>query len=431
MNQKTLSNGVIYLVANVINAAVPFLLLPLLTRVLTPADYGLITMFTLTVTLLSALTGLSVHGAVSVRFFKVTKKELADYIGAALVVLLFSTLIILIIVSFDKVLLTFTLLSKEWLLLACFVAATQFITNIKLALWQVRKEALKYGMLKISLTTCNALLSLFFIFIIAASWEGRAMGIALAAFSFSVLSLLLLFKNNDLNLVAKRSDLIHSLKFGVPLIPHTLGAALISMIDRFLIGNLVGKDALGIYMVSLQMAMILAIFADAFAKAYGPWLYELLSDNSKDNRLFAVGVTYVVFFSFLIIILPAYIFLKLIFSYFIGENFLQSMDFVLWFLIGYGFVGMYYALAGFYFFKEKTGQLSIITFSSGVFSAIITYFAVLKYGLLGGAASFAITNVFMFIIAFVNMKNVIELPWKEFSNSLSVVYRKYNVKKIH
>ena len=40
-----LRNSTIYLTSNILNALVPFLLLPVLTRYLTPDEYGQIAMF--------------------------------------------------------------------------------------------------------------------------------------------------------------------------------------------------------------------------------------------------------------------------------------------------------------------------------------------------------------------------------------------------
>ncbi|MEW6996855.1 lipopolysaccharide biosynthesis protein [Colwelliaceae bacterium BS250] len=426
MSKKSLGNGAIYLVTNIINAAIPFLLLPILTRVLTPSDYGLITMFALVVTLLGAFAGLSIHGAVNIRFFKMSKQELSEYICGSLSILIASSsFIFLLILLCSDVFYKFTLLPKEWLLLACAVAGCQFLINIKLALWQVRKQAVRYGVFKILLSLGNALLSLYFIFMITENWGGRALGIAFSVFVFAIISLILLFKNKDLTLKLNKNHITDALKFGVPLIPHTLGAVAISMVDRFLIANVLGENAVGIYMVGLQMAMVLAIVADAFVKAYSPWLYQTLNAETPETKQLVVGISYLVFFCFLLSIIPAYIFLKLVFTFFIGEAFLEAIDYIAWFLIGYAFIGMYYTVAGFYFFTNKTGQLSVITFSTGVFSFIITYLAIKQWGLLGGAMSFALSNAFLFFLAMYNLNNVIKLPWLEVSKAFSSIKGKF------
>lgn len=56
MSRKLFGNAAIYLGANILNAGIPFLLLPILTRVLTPADYGIVAMFSVVVSILGAFT---------------------------------------------------------------------------------------------------------------------------------------------------------------------------------------------------------------------------------------------------------------------------------------------------------------------------------------------------------------------------------------
>ena len=59
----------VYVIASIINAAVPFLLLPVLTRYLSPAEYGEVALFNVWVSLAGALCGLSVHAAANRKYF--------------------------------------------------------------------------------------------------------------------------------------------------------------------------------------------------------------------------------------------------------------------------------------------------------------------------------------------------------------------------
>ena len=99
MSRKLLGKAGIFLFANIVNAAIPFLLLPILTRVLTPADYGVVAMFSIMVSIFGALTGLSVHGAIGVRYFELDRKALARYVADCVTILCVSTLVVLLLVS--------------------------------------------------------------------------------------------------------------------------------------------------------------------------------------------------------------------------------------------------------------------------------------------------------------------------------------------
>jgi len=64
----------IYTSANILVKAIPFLLLPVLTRYLSPSDYGIIAIFQVILAFLIVFIGLNSNGAVMVNFFKLDKQ---------------------------------------------------------------------------------------------------------------------------------------------------------------------------------------------------------------------------------------------------------------------------------------------------------------------------------------------------------------------
>lgn len=60
------SSGALYGMANALSAAVPFILLQVLTRALTPGDYLIVVDFFLLVAIASSVAGFNVHGATEV-----------------------------------------------------------------------------------------------------------------------------------------------------------------------------------------------------------------------------------------------------------------------------------------------------------------------------------------------------------------------------
>ena len=66
---------VIYACAFAVAGATPFLLLPVLTRHLSPAQFGEVTSFLMVTALLGNLAGLSAHGFVTVRYFKTARAQ--------------------------------------------------------------------------------------------------------------------------------------------------------------------------------------------------------------------------------------------------------------------------------------------------------------------------------------------------------------------
>ncbi|HDW3177945.1 TPA: polysaccharide biosynthesis protein, partial [Escherichia coli] len=59
----------IYLFSNILNALIPFLLLPILTHNLTPNEYGQVAMFQTLISGVAALTGLNTIGAANRKYY--------------------------------------------------------------------------------------------------------------------------------------------------------------------------------------------------------------------------------------------------------------------------------------------------------------------------------------------------------------------------
>lgn len=409
---KTLLNSAgLYTVANVLNSAIPFLLLPVLTRVLTPTEYGTVTMFATVLSVLSAFTGLSIHGAVSVRYFD-NKTDHPRFVGTSLCILGGSTLIVLLVVWLTAAPLAgWTQVSECWLLAAVLASAGQFIIQIRLVIWQMKNEVVRYGILQIAQTMLNLLISLGLIILVGMGWEGRAIGILTAVFLFSMLSLYSLHRKE---LVRWKWDAEYAralLLFGGPLIPHAMGAILMSMGDKFIITSLLGVAMTGTYTVGLQLGMFIGVLADAFVKAYGPHLFKNLKIDTASSRASLVWQTLVIFLSFIFLATCYVALLPFVHQLIVGERYAASLPIAQLVGIGNAFLGMYYTIVGYLFFFEKTGRLAILTITVGITSLVCTYILVLHWGVIGGAWGYVASQVTFFGGAWYLAQKTYPLPW--------------------
>lgn len=423
LRHKLFGNAAIYLGANILNAGIPFLLLPILTRVLTPADYGTVAMFGIVLSVLGAFTGLSVHGAIGVRYFQLGKKELAEYVGTCVGILVVSSSVLFLLVAvFGSWLAEVSGVPSDWLLVAVVLSGFQFLGNIRLSLWQVAGQANQYGFFQVSQSLFNAGFSLFFIFIVGLAWQGRVLGQVSAIGVFGIVALWWLLKDKMLKRSKDwRAQCGDALNFGVPLIPHVIGGIIITTAGQFIVTNMFGVAETGIYVIGVQFGSILGIISDAFVKSYGPWLYGKLKDESSKSRHFIVGITYYIFLFFISLSAVASIGVFFIFPFVIGDQFLPAKFLIAFFIFGNAFVGMYYAVAGFFFFTSKTKFVSIVTIASGVSSILVMWYLGNLLGIEGVALGYLLSQVFMFLLAWIMSNYVYPLPWLQFRLAFSVV----------
>lgn len=86
--KKKFSSGLlrsasIYTTGNVINASIPFLLMPVLTRYLSPEDYGYTAMFALLTSLLAPFMGVNAKSSLALTYYK-KEFEFPSYVMACL-----------------------------------------------------------------------------------------------------------------------------------------------------------------------------------------------------------------------------------------------------------------------------------------------------------------------------------------------------------
>lgn len=409
--KRLVNSTATYTLANVINSAIPFLLLPVLTRVLAPAEYGVVTMFATVVSVLTAFTGLSIHGAVSVRHFDADTDH-PRFVGTCLGLLAVSTSLVLLVVwLMAGPLSRWVEIPEGWLLVAVLASAAQAIVQVRLVIWQVRSEVWRYGLFQILQTALNLGLSLGLILLLGLGWEGRVLGICVAVFMFAGLALYGLQRRALVCWRIDRAYIRAALNFGIPLIPHAVGAMMIAMSDRFIITHLLGIGVTGAYAVGVQMGMVVGLLADAFVKAFGPHLFSELKNQDPASGVRIVRQCAAVFLGFIVLALGYVASLPYLYPLIVGEQYGASLPIAQ--LIGFGnaFMGMYYVVAGFLFFFEQTRLLAKLTLVVGVISIVLTYALVGSMGVSGAAWAYVLVQLLFFLGAWYLAQRVFPLPW--------------------
>jgi O-antigen/teichoic acid export membrane protein len=402
----------IYVITSLATSAIPFLLLPILTRILTPADYGIVAMFGIWVSILGVFVGLSVQGAIGVRYFEYSRTNMQQYVSSCIYILLLTTVLTLIcVLLFKPVLEKYSSLPSQWLILGVIVAGMQFVVSVRLSLWQVAKHPLKYGTLQIIQSAINVGLSLWLVVAMGFAWEGRLIGISVTALIVMLGSLRSLWRESWLTPNINLSYVRDALKFGVPLMPHVLGGMLLTAIDRIMVANILGIDHAGVYTVALQIGMVLSLFTVAVNQAYAPWLFEQLRDLTEYRKCQIVRYTYLYFIALIIVALLVGLYANIIILIIAGDQFKDGAEVVIYITMGFAFGGMYFMVTNYVFYASATGKLAINTLVAGLVNVILTYVLIQKNGITGAAQGFMISQAFLFLGTWRLAHYAHPMPW--------------------
>lgn len=412
LNNSLLQNTGVYTVTSLINAALPFLLLPILTRYLTPESYGIVSMFTLLSTIVTPIVGFVVNGAISRMYYDNDLTDLREYVFNCILLVTINTCLVIFIVLINlNPLSTLTKFPKEYLWSVVIYSLSQVIVSIILALWQVNKKAFLYGVFSILQTITNFILSIILVVSFGMGWKGRVLGQLISSIIFAVISLVVLQKNRWIKISVNKKYLIHIVMFGLPLIPHALSGTIISMTDRLFITNMEGLAATGVYTVGYQVGSMINLLAVSFNNAYVPWLYERLKINSNGTKMKIVKFTYLYFIAILLIALVLGLGAPVFLTMFLGKSFNNSGVYVLWIAIGYAFNGMYLMVVNYIFYAQKNGSLAFVTFLTAIINIILNYIFIKKFGAIGAAQATTIVFVIKFVMVWILSSRVYEMPW--------------------
>lgn len=414
VSSSLIKSTAVYSVSNIINALIPFLLLPVLTRVLTPTDYGVVAMFISLLGFLGAFTGVSVQGAVNVRYVNRETIDYPRYVGSCLFILLISTGVTFgVVLLFQTPLSNFTAIPPFWLLIAVLVSGSTFLTQVRLGIWLMAKKSFAYGTFQVLQSLFNMGLSLVFVLLLHRGYQGRLWGQSLAALLFALFALVSLRLDGWVSFKPCWRYVREGLDFGIPLLPHVLGGFLVSLADRFIINKLLGLEAAGVYMVAAQIGMGMLLLSDAFNKAFVPWLYENLVNPTQQMKLKIVRFTWIYF---IVALLLAGVIASLSHTIIViiaGAAYAEAAKPLVWLGLGQALGGMYFMVTNYIFYKRKTMLLSWVTLLGGCVGVVLTWYLVPILGIAGAGISFSFAMCLRFFLTWYLANKVYPMPWLE------------------
>ena len=95
LQNKTVRNGGVFAVFSFVNQGINFFLLLILSWYISTESYGKLNLFYTGVAVISILISFDTQGIIAVNYFKKTRKQLAEYVNAVLLITL------LVSITFD------------------------------------------------------------------------------------------------------------------------------------------------------------------------------------------------------------------------------------------------------------------------------------------------------------------------------------------
>lgn len=399
-----------YTLVNIINKGIPFVLIPILTHYLSPKDIGILTNIESLITILVSLVGLNISTAITRQYVK-KEVKLNHYVVTSVRIIFISFLTFsLIFSSFANFIAEYTAIPVQIIYFLSAYALLDNFAEILLAVWRMEDQPFKYGVFRIVRTVVELSLSLVLVIGYEYNWLGRFIGIYLSGIVLAFLAIFILLKKGLLNGVYHQKYKSHFLKFGIPLIPHTISGVLILYSDKLIITKMIGIEENGLYSVAFTIGMAISLLQNSFNQAWVPWLFKKLALNSEVEKKKLVKITY--WYMAIMLSLAALLWLITPVIYlFIDSDFSDGMGVVAIIGLGFAFNGMYKMMVNYLFYAEKTKIISTITITLALINIGLSIFLIPRFGILGPAYASTFTFFVQFIVTWYISNRYYSMPW--------------------
>lgn len=385
-----------YTIGNYCLKGIGLITVPIFSRLLSTADYGIYNTFLAYEGILYLFIELALHESLKNAKYKFEGK-LDEYTSSITIIpiilmLLYGAMVFI----FGKLLMPIVGLSKILLYLLIwysFCSGLVVFYRFRLALDYNYNEYLKISFANV---IANVTLSIFLILNVFDQdrYMGRILG---GTISFTIIAIYILIR-----LYRKATPKCNSqywkygLKIGVPIIPHGLAQILLLQFDRVMINSIVGSAEAGIYSFAYTIYSLIQIFSQSLETVFSPWVFSELKKNLEQGKkkVQKIGTCFMLLLAgactTVMLIAPEVI---LVLG---GKKYADSVYCVCPIVLG-GFFAMSYCIpAVIEYFYEKTFYTSIGTTIAAAMNIVLNIIFIKKYGYV--AASY--TTLISYLVYF-------------------------------
>lgn len=391
-----IKDSVLYLIGELVSKALPFILLPYLTRTLGPAGFGDLSLYQVLVSLIFIIVSLNHEGAIARYYFFYGKRAVALVVASSC---LYSSIIFLIGGFFAIV------FQSEILFILLLCAYTQSLINTQLVIRQMQKRVNEYLLIQVGSSALSLLLTFAIFEFIVASASARIVIVAMSNILMSVLTLSFIaggvfsdFKKINISYSKLKTSFLFLFSFGAPLLIHNISLYSKGQLDRILVYKTYTENDLGFYSAGFQIASILAIILMSLNKALVPYFFE----NLRSGKLTFAKIKRWVLYAAVFVPIPAligYLTPDELYTFVLGDEFIESKVYTVIFLLGIAVTLPYFIVINYLFYYGKTKLISVSTAISSILHVIMVL-SIGQLSLIFMAYSLFFTNVFTLIIIY-------------------------------
>jgi len=298
LTERNIRNIFIYAAPKFLNYGINLLTLPILTRILTPKDFGIVILVAAFPAIAVSVFTFGVTASAQRYYFEYrhNKEELSSFMFSLQTFLFLSFIVSSCGIFFFKSHISQLVVGNEEYGFAVFItyiaAFLGQIVNFYLLLYQNMERATVHSTFTIMQAALTAGTSLLFVWYFKMSYMGMIYGAFTSA--FVVCFLLFFYFNRDLKPVFSKKILRENILYGLQIVPKSFTGFINKFFDKYMLNNMLSLSAVGVYNIGQTIGNTMFFLMNTVWSSFQPVCYKDVFDNGKEASV-SVGRLFTIF----------------------------------------------------------------------------------------------------------------------------------------
>lgn len=399
LKQEYARASIYYVAANIIGQGIVLISSAIFTRMMSKAEYGLVSTYSTWVLVLNTFICLNLF--ISVRTAYIDFKEDYDRYNSS--VLLLSLLCGILMTVLIACTVRLSELDFEiWeILLACVQSVALNIINFMLAVQSMKNEYRQRVFMMIAPNWVHILLSVVLMLVFTGNlYMAKIAGNALGLFVFGVICSIILFFRAAPRVILRYWG--YALKISVPSIFSILSDLILMQCDRLMLTSMVGAEETAEYTIVYNVSSIIVAIYQAINGSWLPWFLGNIKAGDivrikKYQRYYMLFFT--VFSCGMMTISPELI--RII----APENYWKGIRYVAPIVAASYLIFLYAFFSAYLLYKKKTARMAVNTIIAAVLNLVLNYVLIPRYQSAGAVGATLVSYMVLFILHLIAVRN--------------------------
>lgn len=414
MKSESLRPLLLYTGSNFLNKGITFLLLFYFTRVLSEADFGVLSLFNTAILLLTPLISLGLLQSATTDYFKLGKEGFRNFMAGAL------WLPLLLVLLFSGGSFVFRNVLAERFHITPLLAATLpliawlvFLHELLTILMRNRNQPALYFLSGTGRLLVEIALAVFLISACGWGWTGRVTGVVVSYGAVALFAMYYLWRHDDLSGSLRSAPIRQELIYGGPIFLFQLGVFLLGASGIWFI-EYVTRDlaAVGVYSVAVTFASIINVFCIALLQYVQPRLYALLGNPREHaaaiRRLFLFYLVALMAFTLLVAVI-----VPVVYVYLLKPSYRAGLDYYLWLCLGQFCWAVAYFFISWLLYHKLKKKIVFLAVMAILIAFVLNALLVNASGSSGAALASFLAYAFMLLLSVM----LVRQPFREINRA--------------